>query len=1002
MTKRSPSLNGLVWSGCPQKVNSGDLVENSLPSSERDWEHFWSVVREIPVEISLAILRDAPSFVLRVRVLSGEFKNARMCLLPGICVSEDDDESTIDQSWHRKELHLLQALGCDDQPRPGGGSEAEPWYEEYRDEVEREYVEWCQPANVSRSSVEFERPSFAGPLMPIRALSEKGRAKFTDAVLQCSGDLSPVLVSHSTQADRYGRMAFPDPVTWLIKAEGRLDTPWGPLPVEECVSPVLDFGDLVPAARCGIPAAEALDLPAEWSEVPEAVIEAILDRSLETEGAPLGALYGSLAKAGVEAPYSVRCFGDGVEQTACPDEVMVCRDKLTEDLLIGGPVNFLRVDDGLAADALIEQWSMQDATNLRSTRIARVEKSEPIPLVDVFPALKRALASEDTRLELLRCDEIRVIDEIAGAGTRSVDVEFIRDGDYLLCLDDLEEEEILGHASTVLGLDLGSDAIERIIKNAEDDRIKKIKTASRKAETDEDRLLTLLGEEAIAAGIPGSIKRTYETIYDPPAGKELAALARSIHGVELLKHYAAALDECGITPPASWGGRRPAKEFVRSLGFPEELAGFERKAPSDVEVVEGRPDLPPLHDYQEKIVAELCALFEGGGRGNRSMLVLPTGAGKTRVAVEGTIRAIREELIDPWRILWVAQSEELCEQAVQAWSELWRAQGMEQSLTIGRLWSSRDVEEVVSGAQVVVATIQKLGNLIDKPDYEWLTDSGAVFVDEAHGSIAPSYTRFLRWLGLGAKDKNGPPLIGLSATPYRGRDSEETKRLAKRYGNDRLDVKALGTGDHLSRLQQQGVISRVEHQTLDGTVIELDSSELEMLKSSNLVPRAADARIGEDSERTRSILESIAELPDDWPVLVFAPSVENAQALAGLLNHADIPAASISGETPKEARRWYVNAFKEGDIRVITNYNVLAEGFDAPAVRALYVARPVYAPNRYQQMVGRGLRGVKNGGKEECLIVDVTDNIVNFDGKLAFHEFEYLWEPDAVETAVAS
>ena len=44
-------------------------------------------------------------------------------------------------------------------------------------------------------------------------------------------------------------------------------------------------------------------------------------------------------------------------------------------------------------------------------------------------------------------------------------------------------------------------------------------------------------------------------------------------------------------------------------------------------------------------------------------------------------------------------------------------------------------------------------------------------------------------------------------------------------------------------------------------------------------------------------------------------------------------------------------------------------------VRAVYVARPTYSPNVYQQMVGRGLRGPLNGGSPECLIVNVEDNV---------------------------
>ena len=57
----------------------------------------------------------------------------------------------------------------------------------------------------------------------------------------------------------------------------------------------------------------------------------------------------------------------------------------------------------------------------------------------------------------------------------------------------------------------------------------------------------------------------------------------------------------------------------------------------------------------------------------------------------------------------------------------------------------------------------------------------------------------------------------------------------------------------------------------------------------------------------------------------------------------------------------------------------------------MVIARPVYSANMYQQMVGRGLRGTRNGGKDECLILDVKDNIINFDNQLAFNEFEYLW-----------
>lgn len=45
-------------------------------------------------------------------------------------------------------------------------------------------------------------------------------------------------------------------------------------------------------------------------------------------------------------------------------------------------------------------------------------------------------------------------------------------------------------------------------------------------------------------------------------------------------------------------------------------------------------------------------------------------------------------------------------------------------------------------------------------------------------------------------------------------------------------------------------------------------------------------------------------------------------------------------------------------------------------------------------MIGRGLRGVRNGGKDSCLILDMRDNITNFDNSLAFTDFEYLWQEE--------
>ena len=143
-----------------------------------------------------------------------------------------------------------------------------------------------------------------------------------------------------------------------------------------------------------------------------------------------------------------------------------------------------------------------------------------------------------------------------------------------------------------------------------------------------------------------------------------------------------------------------------------------------------------------------------------------------------------------------------------------------------------------------------------------------------------------------------------------------------------------------------------------------------------MLSRSAEQRLADDHARSRRIVDEVAELPDDWPTLLFATSVDHAKYLAAMLNDRGIRVRRR--RLDDQHRRTVVSAsttFREGRIRVLTNYGVLTQGFDAPATRAVVVARPVYSTNVYQQMIGRGLRGPRNGGKDTCLILNVSDNI---------------------------
>lgn len=378
------------------------------------------------------------------------------------------------------------------------------------------------------------------------------------------------------------------------------------------------------------------------------------------------------------------------------------------------------------------------------------------------------------------------------------------------------------------------------------------------------------------------------------------------------------------------------------------------------------------------------------GRHRKAMVELPTGAGKTRVAAETVLRLFMEGgLRGP--VLWIAQSLELCEQAVQTWSTVWRGLGDERPLTIGRLWERNIVHEPDTEFSVIIATDAKLDAILHSPEYEWLSHASTVIVDEGHrAGDSELYTRILGWLGVAGRGW-GRPLVGLSATPFKGRSSSATEALVSRFGRHKL--KAFN-GNAYRELAEIEVLARVQHEVLPGIKVSLKPAEIDEARKQRRISPSVLERIGRNQARMSTLVNHIMKLDATWPVLVFTPNVLSAQVLAATLRYRGIEAAAVSGQTGRQERRDIITRFKSNEIRVLTNCDLLIQGFDAPGVRALYIARPTFSPNAYIQMAGRGLRGPANGGKPECLIVDMEDNFGDGDvtDLLGYREYEDLWK----------
>ena len=643
------------------------------------------------------------------------------------------------------------------------------------------------------------------------------------------------------------------------------------------------------------------------------------------------------------------------------------------------------------SDSISRAFRLTAETN---ARLQPIGEDGPIPLTDAWPGLETYLPAQLADIELIRCDQLFWNDVVR------TEVDCVSQDGFVYATRRENEREELELVSRELGLNLSDDQLSKVLLRQTSADIREARIAVSACATDEERLLAAVGETSLRAELPQSLIAILEEAHGTLSGVRVAQAAIATFHTGALRVYRHSLER--LDPPRQWAGTQRAVEFVRSLGFGEEWAGDRNTRRDPYIEVDGPYTLPELHDYQRNVVDTIRRLLgaEGGIIGGRRGIVsMPTGSGKTRVAVQAVVEAMREDGFKGG-VLWVADRDELCEQAVESWQQVWSSEGAQrEQLRISRMWAGQPQPLPISDKHVIVATIQTLSAKIARqPEtYGFLADFKLLVFDEAHRSIASTFTSVMQELGLTRLRRASEPfLIGLTATPYRGRDEQETARLVGRYGSNRLDAGAFQSDDPegvVRELQDMRVLARADHEIIEGGQFSLSSDEELQSRETPWLPRSVENRIASDADRTRRIIKAYDELIDrDWPTLIFATSVEHAQTVAALLSSNGVKARAVSGSTDPASRRRVVEEFRSGDVKALVNYGVFREGFDAPKTRAIIVARPVYSPNLYFQMVGRGLRGVKNGGNDRCLILNVRDNIDKFERKLAFSDLDWLWD----------
>jgi ATP-dependent helicase IRC3 len=332
-------------------------------------------------------------------------------------------------------------------------------------------------------------------------------------------------------------------------------------------------------------------------------------------------------------------------------------------------------------------------------------------------------------------------------------------------------------------------------------------------------------------------------------------------------------------------------------------------------------------DYQ---IEALAAVEKSLIAGKKSILALPTGAGKTVVAAALIAKVVQAG----GRALFLVHRDELKNQARDQLAR-W-APGVQ----VGILKADQREYD----APVVIASIQTAW----RPQHlEKLgTDFHLAVVDECHHATANTWRTTIDAL-------KGVSILGLTATPFRADGS--------------------GLSDIFDTIAYQKRMLDMIPQWLcdircERIKIQADFSKLRTVGDDVNLGQAGQMLL--DADAPVEIVAAYKRHAMGRKTLVFTPTIKVAEIIAETFRKAGITSETISDECEAQERESIIAQLRSGKTSVVTNCTILTEGFDCPDVSCIIIARPTRSMVLYIQMLGRGCRIAAD--KDDLLVLDMT------------------------------
>ncbi|WP_405375501.1 DEAD/DEAH box helicase [Pseudobutyrivibrio sp.] len=470
----------------------------------------------------------------------------------------------------------------------------------------------------------------------------------------------------------------------------------------------------------------------------------------------------------------------------------------------------------------------------------------------------------------------------------------------------------------------------------------------------------------------------------------------------------------------AWKESATAAHILRVLNYATADI-FEKKEfqSVSVETIEAHEKFYELLDYQYIIRQKALTILQSNLDLRRFLIHMPTGTGKTKTATHIICNHYSYNLRKKGLVLWVAHTTELLEQAYETFCSVWRNIG-KGSIQTYKLWNDFDFDIPEDGLNgFMVCGIQKLQSIQksnEKLFEQIVKDTRLLVYDEAHKASAKETRATIEAIMTRAGGLEDRALMGLSATPGRTTtESFDNELLASMFGNKiiGIDTKLMNAvnlspqeaanakveKDVIKYFQNRGVLSKIEKEELEykEKLTEAEINSIRVMATNHGYDdfsKNALETIGKNKSRNLRILNRLRELNDEKkPTIVFACSVKHAQLLSAMLTLENVPNGVVYGDMPAFERAITISRFKDtaDELNILINYEVLTTGFDATNIECVFIARPTQSIVLYSQMLGRGLRGPQMGGNEKCLLIDVKDNLRQYNENMAFSHFNNYW-----------